>query len=418
MIRNVKSVLGYIYYIICISGTIAMTSYCLLQYLQNEDVSVVNFNTFNAEKDFVYPAITLCFKTNFIERALHDSTVGIKEDDYINFLNGEHWQDDMLNIDFDRVTTKIEDYLLGAYMSTYFNRKEGWSEYIYNPENIDLYLYPTYASWESYWDKFLPEFHISYRGTYETCFSVEVPNSLNGKIERFELLFDGSIFPNGIRPDEDSFGILFHYHNQFFTSPAKKYLWKTRHNYNRYTMQFKIQNIVVSNIRNKRGNPCNEDWKNDDHIKMTKLMNEVGCRPQHWKKEIHLSNCTTKEQMEKFAWLDLDKYPAPCRSIQKVIYNYEELNYIGLNWMDFTVNKNKTYFRVSTIFGDSTFMEIKHVRTFDIQSLVGNAGGYLGLFTGYALIQLPNLITHFIQHIWNLCCQPNKRELHHELNTC
>ena len=49
-------------------------------------------------------------------------------------------------------------------------------------------------------------------------------------------------------------------------------------------------------------------------------------------------------------------------------------------------------FKVLIEFPDSSFMEIKHVREFDIQSLIGNSGGYLGLFTGYALLQLPGLI--------------------------
>ena len=31
------------------------------------------------------------------------------------------------------------------------------------------------------------------------------------------------------------------------------------------------------------------------------------------------------------------------------------------------------------------------MRAYDIESLVGNAGGYIGLFMGYALFQLPNL---------------------------
>ena len=38
------------------------------------------------------------------------------------------------------------------------------------------------------------------------------------------------------------------------------------------------------------------------------------------------------------------------------------------------------------------YMEVKHVRQYNFESLVGNAGGYLGLFLGYALLQLPEFI--------------------------
>ena len=39
-----------------------------------------------------------------------------------------------------------------------------------------------------------------------------------------------------------------------------------------------------------------------------------------------------------------------------------------------------------------TYMEIRHEKAYDMQSLVGNAGGYVGLFLGYAILQLPDLL--------------------------
>ena len=53
-------------------------------------------------------------------------------------------------------------------------------------------------------------------------------------------------------------------------------------------------------------------------------------------------------------------------------------------------------------------MEIKHVRDFDIESLIGNSGGYIGLFTGYALLQLPNLLSLVYQGIVKIFCRQHK----------
>jgi hypothetical protein len=36
-------------------------------------------------------------------------------------------------------------------------------------------------------------------------------------------------------------------------------------------------------------------------------------------------------------------------------------------------------------------------RAIDIQALVGNAGGYIGLCVGYSFLQIPDLILHFCQ---------------------
>ena len=38
------------------------------------------------------------------------------------------------------------------------------------------------------------------------------------------------------------------------------------------------------------------------------------------------------------------------------------------------------------------YKQIERIRAFDVQSMVGNAGGYIGLFLGYALIQLPDAL--------------------------
>ena len=43
-------------------------------------------------------------------------------------------------------------------------------------------------------------------------------------------------------------------------------------------------------------------------------------------------------------------------------------------------------------FQGDTYMEVVQSRAYDGQSLIGNAGGYVGLFLGVALVQLPSAI--------------------------
>ena len=38
------------------------------------------------------------------------------------------------------------------------------------------------------------------------------------------------------------------------------------------------------------------------------------------------------------------------------------------------------------------FKEIKQVRAYNVQSLIGNAGGYIGLFLGYTLKEMPSFL--------------------------
>jgi hypothetical protein len=48
------------------------------------------------------------------------------------------------------------------------------------------------------------------------------------------------------------------------------------------------------------------------------------------------------------------------------------------------------------IFQNPNYREIVHVQSFCIESWIGNAGGYIGLFLGVALWQIPE----FIAFLW------------------
>ena len=129
-------------------------------------------------------------------------------------------------------------------------------------------------------------------------------------------------------------------------------------------------------------------------------MKKVGCRPPHWDKIIDIPDCSKQEQMKQFYWMNVTGQYPPCKYIQKVLHTYEEVNYIEGSLLKNPPSPNDTYFKVKIQFEDSMFMEIKHVRAFDIQNLIGNAGGYLGLFTGYALLQVPNLVVFVVNRIY------------------
>ena len=91
---------------------------------------------------------------------------------------------------------------------------------------------------------------------------------------------------------------------------------------------------------------------------------------------------------------------APCQSIEKFMYLYQQSS--GLDFKEETFDEAVKFqgtryeksdiFHVMVNFQGATYMEITQSRAYDAQSLVGNAGGYFGLFLGVALIQAPTAI--------------------------
>ena len=84
-------------------------------------------------------------------------------------------------------------------------------------------------------------------------------------------------------------------------------------------------------------------------------------------------------------------FPPPCQAIEKITYQYEEVE-IKESEDDQLDHDDAPWFRIVLLFYAQTYKEISQVKAFDMEMLVGNVGGYLGLFLGYALLQIPDLL--------------------------
>ena len=385
----------YSYRLLCIIAAIGMFLYGVSKYAQNRDVSMVDFMEITGEDGNVYPAVSICLATPYLERQLDNG----KNADYWRFLSGQYWEDSLLDISYENITQAIQNFFLGASAWNFWSYKEGWVQYIYlnrkleNRTDIQNYTIKGFK-----W--FTPKFYTSFRHLHEKCMTIEIPNSLNHKISTFELFFNDSIFRGIGRPRQNDFGIKIHYPNQLLTSTFSNYIWEKHDGQEDYTMKFVLQNLIVLNRRNKRNSPCIEDWKNHDQIIRRKIMEEAVCQPPHWDRITDLPRCSSQKQMKHFHEMNISARLPPCRQIKKVVHGFEELKYVDDNPLEWARASNDTIFKIMIEFKDLSFMEIRNVRSFDIESLIGNAGGYIGLFTGYALLQLPNLMLLVLKWIY------------------
>ena len=125
-------------------------------------------------------------------------------------------------------------------------------------------------------------------------------------------------------------------------------------------------------------------------------MHGIGCSPPHLKLKSRLRPCSTREEMSKFRWptyQDLQNFPLPCNVIEKVHYEYEDVDSVSFG--DEETEKNKTvtsWFGITLFFPEPSYKEIKQAQAYDMETFVGNAGGYIGLFLGYSLMCIPKLI--------------------------
>ena len=124
--------------------------------------------------------------------------------------------------------------------------------------------------------------------------------------------------------------------------------------------------------------PCVEDWRKYDEIAHLGLMNEVGCRPVHWKETSTLSNCTSSQQYaffdKKFNEKQLmpDDILKPCQQIERIDHGYKMTGAFHARNEEELLSAP---FTLSFNFLPTTYFRIEHIQAFGTQSLVGNIGG-------------------------------------------
>ena len=65
MTKSIFTVLDKTFYTVCIIAAIGFTGFCIQQYIQNDDASVVTFEEYHKNADAIYPSVSLCF-SNYI----------------------------------------------------------------------------------------------------------------------------------------------------------------------------------------------------------------------------------------------------------------------------------------------------------------------------------------------------------------
>ena len=396
-------VVYYICHFICTSATIGFTCFCIHKYFQNEDVSQVTSQEFHKEKDNLYPSVTICTSSIFYDENLQAYGDGVNVSTYSDFMAGKYWDDRLVEVDYDKVTLNFSKYLLGVGMWT-----ADWSnvDISQNDRGREYFLYDHRMKVKHNTseigrntvelNKWTPYFYHSYRAISQKCFTVDIPYTPLQKVWTFGVVFDGDVFPNGIRPSYYEFGVKVHYPGQFLDSKMEKYVWNdqiwglTPNSSEYLTMRFQIQKMEVMKNRNTMINRCHAKWMEQDTRIMFEKLGEVGCRPPWWKYNEDFPVCRSKDTVKMFQKLNLTNYTPACQSIQKILYTYQEFEGVE-DWTQEWLDEANSIFEVLLEFQDGTYIEIQRIRAYSIQDLVGDMGGYLGLFLGFAFLQIPEL---------------------------
>ena len=382
------------YRCLCIIATIVLVAWSFYLYHLNDDVSRVDYKIFHAGEDDIYPSISLCFGNVFVEEKLKDG--GVSKDLYIKFLKGEVFSDSMLRINYTNVTINPADFLLGIAVEQDLDSGD------VNP-NHDYWFDNTNEddedSWKPHWESHMVDHFGHFHGRLYKCLTVDVPYIPNEHINWIAVVMKKSIFPDGVRPahpyGDTLFSVQMSYPGQRLRYAFEKHNWNVISMNQSYGTKFIINGLEVLKRRNKRKEPCHEDWKQDDIMVRENMIKKVKCTPPYWKED-DLSkepDCTKIEEMKQFYEMAWKKFTRPCQQISMVSYlDVDSPTTYYTSRINGTLSNLNDYFYVALDFPKTMFKEIQLIRALDEQSLFGNIGGYVGACLGYSFLQIPGFI--------------------------
>ena len=373
-----------------IISTVACVVWCMYEYYLDQDFSLVDHKSYGESDDYIPPAISICFSDPFIERNIQKYDLNITSLDYKDFLIGKVWNEKMLGFEFENVTKNLDDYIVGYGV----NGGYGGTTTAETFSDINSLKHP-------YKKPYLSLVNFNF-GVLVKCYTLEIPPNVQGMFIKIR----SDIFSSGVRPSLVGFSVMIHYPNQILTAfDSLRNDWPNRQHKpaTSYFMIFKLKSVEVMKRRNSRINKCNEKWKTDDSDVFKQFVSGIQCKTPYHIWDTHYPYCNTKEKMGT-ANLDWSKrrqsiFKPPCQHVEKVLYEYQEYDEKDMNTagIQFGTNSsgasdlesflmlnstNQTTFSINLALQGDKFKVIIHKKAYDLQTLIGNCGGYIGLILG------------------------------------
>ena len=375
-----------------------MISYCVYKFALDDDMTSIVFRRFNGKGNEIYPTLSLCFKGASIFDAKKIQQINQSNIDYQKFLRGLLWDQRLYDINYDNVTLEFKH--LVKYIRLQASNGNNYVP-IYTWKNGNQNTKSNFP------------FQISYRSPSEKCFSFDIntfdiPKLSILDLARIELKLSNysDTYQSSVKPTATTAIVFLSYPHQLIRSFPIIKIGKIDRQRKNYMIKILTQGIEIIERRQKRKDSCKHVWWNDDNQIIDQMANKLGCRLKHRDTNVNVPFCKSKQdyyssRFPPIAVVDamfLEKYVPPCREILTIMSS----NTITEDNPSKTQSTNEPYTIFKIQFKSTMYKMIKNVRAFNEESLVGNLGGYVGLFLGVAFWQAPVFATQLITKLQNI----------------
>ena len=357
-------ILHVIFKLVCISAAICMIGFWIYEFEKNEDITLVEYKSTREMINVTYPELSICIDQPFLNKELAKFSADLDRYKYLKHLRGETgFNETYNNIPYDQITPNLYDHLQRLWIGWKPGRNHLKDNNCTDPNNCQYFVFTNHFNGMS-------DF------TFLKCFGIHVKKKYTQDVLWFQLIFNESL--KSVLTQVKGISIMMNKPNQFsLNMGGVQNIWDSPKGKKRKEF-FQINSIEILKRRNKVQKPCNEEWANFDDLALTHHMKKVGCRPPYQKAYERFPTCKTQREMKESIYdpwiLDGTDIPVPCQEMPNIIYSHDYKD----TDIDFKVPPT---FKIWVAYPKKGKI-ITESQAVNIHSLIGNIGGYIGLFLG------------------------------------
>lgn len=396
-----------------------------LRYLENSDASSISFKEFAKTPKDTYPTFSICITDYQDNDGLLYSFM--KRDIMNTFTSINIGTDCLLNIDPHHSYTFFSKILKGKEVKLPYtspnglcNVEQGMTKIDARNISVDYFNYLTidlkalffslefktedpnssiYMDVETLQPSSQLPFYVSHQDPESICFTRQ-EDELANTIRISDMI---SLFKSKLEEFEPqtTFNFYLHHpgqllrvlHSPIYRSTVSQFLAEDGMEVKNNQLVLKISMVSILRKRSDANIPCNNTLHDDDLQLRKEISKLVGCIPIYWNKimpsDFNLDICKSPEDLAKTNSLleDLGKiqstYQHPCNEM-RLSFTYEKR--VGRFGGAHLVTTEFEYM-------DKIYEEIINERDFGFESFWSAVGGFVGIFVGASLSQIPIMIT-------------------------
>ena len=386
--------------ILCFILAINLTVEQMQRYIENNDTSVMSYKHFNSNEN-KYPIFTFCFAS--------DPNI-LYNDELKELYPLKNPKNDQSKENYNKI--------LKGFSSPLANQTDIW-EKIRSIEIRKLtHLLHTFIHMVNFnsksktksrkYDRTLNEsknlvelrqfLYLSHQDPDQICFSRQTESTddsdLLRKTDEVWIDLNPIIDSTTANKYNGYFRTYMHYPGQLIRNldkPAYEITIEEFIGVTKLKVSVTVSFVSVLRKRPSANKKCNASLTDDDTEFRLKIVQRIGCIPIYWigivEDEDDLKPCKSVDNHQniysliKNSSLVMNSYNQPCIEMMVPINLIEDRNpYLLPGYLILTIP-----------YATEMFQEIQNVNDFDIQSLWSSVGGFVGIFLGYSLLQIPEL---------------------------